>query len=163
MDRPNPEPATLLITDSHFNNFISRIRNNQPASGVKSSQGGETMKQRSWLLLAFALNLSAADFTGTWKGTASQDDNGQNTSHPLSVKLVQTGTTLKGTTFTDGAEPIPLDGAVEGSRITLRLKTASELVTFELHLEGTHLKGKLTSQHGGQSQTSTLDLIKSSS
>jgi hypothetical protein len=121
------------------------------------------MKRPFWLLFAFALNLSAADLTGIWKGTASQDDSGQKIDHPLSVKLVQTGTTLAGTTFTDGGESLPLDGAVEGSRIMLRLKTSSELITFELHLEGTHLKGKLTSQHGDQSQTSTLDLVKSGS
>jgi hypothetical protein len=30
-------------------------------------------------------------------------------------------------------------------------------------MEGTHLKGKLTSQHGDESQTSTLDLVKADS
>jgi hypothetical protein len=115
------------------------------------------------IIFALALNLFAADVTGTWKGTASQDDNGQKMNHPLSVKLVQTGTTITGNTFTDGGQSLPLEGAVEGSRITLQLKTVSELLTFELYLEGTHLKGKLTSQHGDQSQTSTLDLTKSGS
>jgi hypothetical protein len=115
------------------------------------------------MLLALALNLFAADLTGTWKGTASQDDNGQKINNPLSVKLVQTGTTLTGATYTDGGASLPLEGAVEGSRIRLQLKTPSELITFELYLEGTHLKGKLTSQHGDESQTSTVDLSKSGS
>jgi hypothetical protein len=76
---------------------------------------------------------------------------------------VQTGATITGATFTDGGESLPLEGGVEGSRIKLRLKTPSELITFELYLEGTHLKGKMTSQHGDQSQTSTLDLTRSGS
>jgi hypothetical protein len=119
------------------------------------------LKKGLCMTFALALNLFAADLTGTWKGTASQDDNGQKINHPLSVKLVQTGTTLTGATFTDGGASLPLEGAVEGSRITLQLKTPSELITFELYLEGTHLKGKLTSHHGDESQTSTLDLTKS--
>src|SRR4051794_4148840 len=113
------------------------------------------MKKRVCLIFALGFNLLAADVTGTWKGTASQDDNGQKVNHPLSIKLVQTGTKVTGATFTDGGQSLPLEGEVEGDRIRLQLKTASELITFELSLEGAHLKGKLTSQHGDESQTST--------
>ena len=121
------------------------------------------MKKRFLLIFALGLNLLAADVTGTWKGTASQDDNRQQIGHPLSIKLVQTGTKVTGATFTDGGQSLPLEGEVDGDRIRLQLKAGSEVITFELSLEGTHLKGKLTSQHGGENQTSTLDLTKSGS
>src|SRR5437016_5271296 len=121
------------------------------------------MKKCFCLIFALGFNLLAADVTGTWKGTASQDDDGRKIGHPLSIKLVQTGAKVTGATFTDSGQSLPLEGDVEGSRIRLQLKTASELITFEMSLEGNHLKGKLTSQHGDESQTSTLDLTKAGS
>jgi hypothetical protein len=113
------------------------------------------------MLLGLSLSMLGADATGTWKGSASQDDNGEKVNHPLSIKLVQTGSTVTGATFTETGESLPLVGVVKDNQITLKLKIPSELITFELYLEGTHLKGKLTSQHGAESQTSTLDLAKS--
>jgi hypothetical protein len=108
------------------------------------------------VLLANALVLSAADFTGTWKGTFTPDDRDAG---PALVILKQAGDTVTGTAGPDESERHEIaNGKVTGDRITFEVPRENGTMRFLLILEGDTLSGHATRERDGQQQTAKLSL-----
>jgi hypothetical protein len=107
-------------------------------------------------LMANALILSAADVTGTWKGTLTPENRDAG---PALVILKQTGDTVTGTAGPDEGERNEIaNGKVTGDRITFEVPREQGTMRFVLMLEGDTLKGQATRERDGQQQTAKLSL-----
>src|ERR687889_2875825 len=85
------------------------------------------------LLVANTLILSAADVTGTWKGTFTPENRDAG---PALVILKQTGDTLTGTAGPDETERHEIAGGkVMGDRITFEVPRGEGTMRFVLTLD----------------------------
>jgi hypothetical protein len=108
------------------------------------------------VLLASALSLSAADVTGTWKGTFTPDNRDPG---PALVILKQTGDTITGTVGPDESERFELvNGKISGDTITFEVPREPGTMKFVLMLEGETLAGRATRERDGEQQTAKLNL-----
>lgn len=108
------------------------------------------------VLLANVLTLSAAEATGTWKGTFTPDDRDAG---PALVVLKQTGDTITGTAGPDESERHEIaNGKMTGARITFEVPREIGTMRFVLTLEGDTLTGQATRERDGQQQTAKLTL-----
>jgi hypothetical protein len=108
------------------------------------------------VLLANAFILSAADATGTWKGTFTPENRDAG---PALVILKQTGDTVTGTAGPDENERNEIaNGKVTENRITFEIPREQGMMRFVLTLEGDTLTGQATRERDGQQQTAKLSL-----
>lgn len=109
-----------------------------------------------FFLLANVLTLSAADVTGTWKGTFTPENRDAG---PALVILKQTGDTVTGTAGPDESERNEIaNGKVTGNTITFEIPREEGNMKFVLTLEGNSLTGQATRERDGQQQTAKLNL-----
>src|SRR5438477_7904246 len=118
---------------------------------------------RAFLLtLAFALAASAADVTGNWSGTfkvgmpdgTSQDDT-------VYLSLKQTGSEITGTAGPSITQQAPIRvGKIQGNRITLEVPVPQGSFTFDIALEGDHLKGEVTARAQGETVKAKMDATR---
>ena len=107
-------------------------------------------------LLANMLSLSAADATGTWKGTFTPDNRDAG---PALVILKQTGNTVTGTVGPDESERNEITNVkVTGDTITFEVLREEGKMKFVLTQEGDTLTGQATRERDGQQQTAKLNL-----
>jgi hypothetical protein len=108
------------------------------------------------LLLVNTFTLSAADLTGTWKGTLTPENRDPG---PALVILKHTGETVTGTAGPDESERHDIaNGKVMGDRITFEVPREQGTMRFVLTLEGDSLNGQVTRDRDGQQQTAKLNL-----
>jgi hypothetical protein len=108
------------------------------------------------LLLANTLILSAAEVTGTWKGTFTPENRD---SGPALVILKQVGDTVTGTAGPDESERHDIaNGKVRGDTITFEVPREEGTMSFVLSLAGDTLNGQATRERDGQRQTAKLSL-----
>ena len=109
-----------------------------------------------FVMLAAVATLSAADVTGTWKGTLTPENRGPG---PALVILKQTGETVTGTAGPDENERNEIaNGRVTGDKITFEVRRGQGTMKFVLTLEGEMLSGQATRERDGQQQTAKLNL-----
>jgi hypothetical protein len=109
-----------------------------------------------FVLLVNAFVLSAADVTGTWKGTLTPENRDAG---PALVILKQTGDTITGTAGPDESERNEIaNGKVAGNNVTFEVTRGQGTMTFVLMLEGDILAGQVTREREGQQQTAKLNL-----
>ena len=107
------------------------------------------------LLLIFAASLMAADASGTWTGTLTRDDNPEPGSAYLVLK--QEGAKLTGTAGPNVGEQHAIEnGKAENGNLTFEVPTGGGVMKFALKQEGDEIKGDLTRERDGQSQTAKL-------
>jgi hypothetical protein len=108
------------------------------------------------VLLANVFILSAADLTGTWKGTFTPENRDAG---PALVILKQTGDTLTGTAGPDESERNEIsNGKVTGNKISFDILREQGTMRFVLTLDGDTLTGQATRERDGQQQTAKLKL-----
>lgn len=109
------------------------------------------------LLIAFAAGgLFAADATGTWKGTLTPAS-GQG--GPAHLVLKQDGDKLTGTGGPGANEQHAIqNGKAEGGKLTFDLPSPNVVMKFTLVQEGDQIKGDITRERDGQTQTAKLDV-----
>ena len=108
------------------------------------------------VLLANALVLTAADVTGTWKGTLTPENRDAG---PALVILKQTGDTVTGTAGPDESERHEIaNGTVMGATITFEVPGERGTMKFVLTLTGDALDGQITRESEGQQQVAKLNL-----
>jgi len=109
-----------------------------------------------FVVLANALILSAADATGTWKGTLAPENRDPG---PALVILKQTGDTITGTAGPDESERNEIaNGKVTGNTVTFEVSRGEGTMKFVLMLDGDTLAGRVTREREGQQQTAKLNL-----
>jgi hypothetical protein len=114
------------------------------------------MKQILLFVLA-AVTLIAADATGKWTGNliVSSDEGEQ--SRPAHLVLKQEGTTLTGTAGPDASEQHPIEkGKAEDGALTFEMPTGETIMRFSLKQEGDEIKGEVTRERDGKTQTAKL-------
>jgi hypothetical protein len=115
------------------------------------------MKYVLCLILA-AVNLMAADATGKWTGTLTvRTPEGSERPRPAHLELKQEGTKLTGTAGPNESEQHPIEnGKAEGGRLTFEVPTGETTMKFVLNHEGDDIKGEVTREHEGETQTAKL-------
>ena len=113
----------------------------------------------AFLIAALAFAAAAADATGKWSGTFTQE-NGDGGGAILNLK--QSGDTVTGTGGPEDGPQWPIsEGKVAGNKVTFTVKSADENVTYkcDLTLSGDNLKGDVVvTAPDGSTQKATLDM-----
>jgi hypothetical protein len=114
------------------------------------------MKHILCLLLA-AAGLIAADATGTWTGTLTPTGPGTGgESHPALLVLKQDGAKLTGTAGPNAEEQNPIEnGKAENGKLTFEVQAGGGM-KFNLTHEGDEIKGDISRERDGQTQTAKL-------
>jgi hypothetical protein len=110
------------------------------------------------LLTCIAARLIAADATGTWTGTLTvpTSDGGERPGPALLV-LKQEGAKLTGTAGPDASERHTIqNGKAENGDLTFDVSSGETVMKFALKQEGDEIKGQITRQRDGQTQTARL-------
>jgi hypothetical protein len=97
----------------------------------------------------------AADATGTWTGTLtpSGDDNPR----PAHLVLKQDGNKLTGTAGPDANEQHAIEnGKAEDGVLTFDVPTGGAVMKFRLKQDGDEIKGDITRERDGQTETARL-------
>ncbi|MFN0104273.1 MAG: hypothetical protein ACKV2U_19580 [Bryobacteraceae bacterium] len=110
------------------------------------------------LLTIAAAGLIAADATGTWTGTLTvTTDDGTQKPGPAHLVLRQEGAKLTGTAGPDTNERHPIqDGKADNGNLTFEVASGSGIMRFALRQEGDEIKGDVTRERQGQTQTAKL-------
>ena len=110
------------------------------------------MKHALLLVLA-AATLFAADATGKWSGTLSDDNPG-----PALLILKQEGTALTGTAGPNANERHDIqNGKADNGKISFEVPVGDGgVLKFVLVQDGDQIKGQVTGERRGQVQTATL-------
>jgi len=115
------------------------------------------------LLLGLALSAAAADITGNWSGTFNITGPGGETKESEALLVLkQNGSEITGTVGPNEDERHTIaKGKIEGDKITL-VTTGDEgpVITFDLVLEGGHIKGDASGSHEGQTMKAKLDVTR---
>lgn len=108
------------------------------------------MKKLAIMMLASALSLAAADYSGIWSGKGGKEDPRYGTVPATAqMTLLQAGTSLSGTFKLGNGQAIKISsGSVSGNQLTVVLTSASGQVTGRLTQSGTQLSGKMTASSG---------------
>jgi hypothetical protein len=114
------------------------------------------------ILAVSALSMCAADFTGTWRGTAEVKRNGEFRTEPALVILKQQGVTLTGSGGPNEGEQHEMrNGKVDGNKITFEIPLNEERVMyFNLTAEGDRIEGDVSAKakSGDGMETARLTL-----
>ena len=111
------------------------------------------------LLMAFAaFTLIGADATGTWTGTLTiSASGGEEQTRPAHIMLKQDGASLTGTAGPTADEQHPIEkGRADGGNLTFEVPTGETTMKFTLRQDGDELKGQVTREHEGETQTAKL-------
>jgi hypothetical protein len=116
-------------------------------------------KTASTILLALALAVAAmaADVSGKWSGSFTQEGQSAGTAY---LVLKQSGSTLTGTAGPDQDTQWPItDGKVDGNKLT-GVATNPDGVSYKFVLtaDGDSIKGNIEVAMGGQTMKATLDV-----
>jgi len=108
------------------------------------------MKKLAILMLASALSLAAADYSGIWSGKGGKEDPRYGTVPATAqMTLLQAGASLAGTVKLGNGKPLKISsGSVSGNQLTVVLTGTSIQVTGKLTQTGTQLTGKMTASNG---------------
>lgn len=110
----------------------------------------------SVVLALSVLSLSAADVTGTWKGTFTPENREPG---PALVILKQTGETVTGTAGPDENERNEIaNGKVTGNVLSFEVPREEGTMRFVLTLEQDTLSGDIIRERDGQRQTAKLNM-----
>jgi hypothetical protein len=112
------------------------------------------------LLTCTALALIAADATGTWTGTltAPTSDGGERPG-PAHLVLKQEGARLTGTAGPNPGEQHTIEnGKAENGNLTFELLRDDSVMKFVLKQDGDEIKGDVTRERDGESQTAKLSV-----
>lgn len=113
------------------------------------------MKHILLLLLATA-GLIAADATGTWTGTLTPASPEGEQTHPARLVLKQDGAKLTGTAGPNADEQHTIEnGKAENGTLTFEVQGGGRM-KFKLTQEGDEIKGEITRERDGQTQTAKL-------
>ena len=112
------------------------------------------------LMLFAAVGLMAADATGKWSGSLIRtSSDGQEHVGPALLELKQEGATLTGTAGPDAGERHNIqNGKAEDGNITFEVPNNESVMKFTLKQEGDSIKGSVTRERDGQTQTAKLDV-----
>jgi hypothetical protein len=105
------------------------------------------MKKLVIVLLSLAVSLSAADYSGAWKGKGGQES-AKYGSIPMTAQMTlqQAGSALTGTLRIGNGPVLSIaSGSVSGTTLTFAVGTAG---TGTLSQVGTQLQGRITSNRG---------------
>lgn len=103
-------------------------------------------------VLAFALQLSAAELTGSWEGSFDiTGPNGQTQSDRCYMRLQQSGTRITGTAGPDKSIQWKIqNGKSEGTRITFEVRPPEGgRLMFDLRFADDHIKGEARGENQG--------------
>ncbi len=110
------------------------------------------------LLAVAAASLVAADVTGKWTGTLNVPtaDGGERPG-PAYLVLHQDGTKVTGTAGPSAAEQDAIqNGKAEDGNVTFELSREGWLMKFVLRQDADELKGDVTRERDGQTETAKL-------
>lgn len=108
------------------------------------------------LILCTALTLSAADANGKWTGTLTPDGESDKIL-PAHLVLKQEGDKLTGTAGPNADERHTIqNGKAEDGNLTFEVPTGETIMRFTLKLEGDEIKGTITRERDGKTQTAKL-------
>lgn len=110
------------------------------------------------LLTLRAVCLIAADATGKWTGTLTvSTSDGTQKPGPAYLVLHQEGAKLTGTAGQNASEQQKItEGKAENGNISFEVLAGSTVMTFALKQEGDEIRGDVTRQRQGQTQTAKL-------
>jgi hypothetical protein len=114
------------------------------------------MKQIFLAMTIFAATMMAADATGTWTGTllVTGKDPG-----PAHLMLKQDGSKLTGTAGPTEDEQHQIEnGKAENGTLTFDVSTGETVMRFKLRHAGDEIKGDVTREREGSTQTATLSV-----
>jgi hypothetical protein len=102
------------------------------------------------MMLASALSLAAADYSGIWSGKGGKEDSRYGTVPATAqMTLLQSGASLSGTVKVGNGKPTKItSGTVSGNQLSIVLTSAGGQVTGKLTQSGTQLTGKMTASNG---------------
>ncbi|MCX6627980.1 MAG: hypothetical protein NTW28_10175 [Candidatus Solibacter sp.] len=109
------------------------------------------------LLTLAAISLTAADATGKWTGTMTVPTPNGDEQRPAFLVLKQEGPKLTGTAGPDANEQHALEnGKAESGTLTFQLSAGDSIMKFTLKHEGDEIKGEISRDRDGQTQTAKL-------
>jgi hypothetical protein len=120
------------------------------------------MKHILVMILAIASAI-AADANGRWTGTlTTRNSDGSDRVGPALLVLKQDGATITGSAGPDDNERHEIqNGKAENGNLTFEVATGETIMKFSLKHEGDEIKGEITRERDGQTQTARLDLKRS--
>jgi hypothetical protein len=108
-----------------------------------------------------AMAAAAADVSGKWSGTFTPE--GRDASSAYAI-LKQTGAALTGSAGpSEGIQWPGLTGSIQGSKVTIEVKSAEDGTVYKcvLVLTGDHLKGDVAASGAdGRAVKATMDLTR---
>jgi hypothetical protein len=114
------------------------------------------------LLALTAVSLLGADATGKWTGNLIVGSDGGERTMPAQLVLKQEGTKLTGTAGPNDGEQHPIEkGKVEDGTLTFEVPTGETVMKFSLKQDGDSIKGTITREREGQTQTAKLEVKRS--
>jgi hypothetical protein len=113
-----------------------------------------------FLLLSMfaAMSLIAADASGRWSGTMTVNrSDGSERENPALLVLKQAGAKLTGTAGPNADEQHPIEnGTVQNGTLKFDLPNGDTVMHFDLKHDGDEIKGNITRERDGQTQTAKL-------
>jgi ABC-type phosphate/phosphonate transport system substrate-binding protein len=108
------------------------------------------MKKLAIMMLASALSLAAADYSGIWSGKGGKEDSRYGTVPATAqMTLLQAGSSLSGTIKLGNGKPVKItSGNVSGNHLSVVLAMPNGQVTGSLTQTGAQLAGKMTASNG---------------
>jgi hypothetical protein len=120
------------------------------------------MKQILVMILA-AASAIASDADGRWSGTMTvRTSEGTDRVGPALLVLKQEGATITGSAGPDDSERHEIqNGKSENGKLTFEVLNGESVMRFNLKHEGDEMKGEITREREGETQTAKLDLKRS--
>ena len=110
--------------------------------------------------LLFTLSICAANFSGKWTGSFTDDTSGGKAETAV-VILTHTGNTLTGTAGPTTDEQMAIsNGKVDGNTVSFDVSTGEVVIHFTLQFADNHLKGEAKGESNGEKHSAKLDLTK---
>ena len=112
--------------------------------------------------LMLMLAASAADVTGTWKGTfAVTTPDGKTQDDSVYMILKQEGSKITGTAGPVAEEQMAIQkGTIEGNKLAIEVAVPNGSFKFELTLDAEHLKGDVTATNGTDTMKAKMDATR---
>jgi hypothetical protein len=104
---------------------------------------------------------SAVDVSGNWSGKTKLSVDGKVEEDTVYLSLKQTANIVTGTAGPSLQTQSPISaGKVEGNRIILEVPVPGGTFTFDMNLEGEHLKGDVIASAQGQTIKAQMDAVR---